>query len=73
VKKVVRKYRWKNKREPEDAWPPPNLKNFRKGNPEPYRKKDGTVVYLIPPKRIVRLIVHKPTVEELLGLKKPEE
>jgi hypothetical protein len=71
VKKVVRKNR-RSKREPEDDWPPPNLSNFRKGNPEPYRKKDGTVEYLVPRKPIVRLTVHKKTIEELLGIKKPE-
>jgi len=68
----MRKSRPRNKREPEDDWPPPTLANF-KVNPEPYRMRDGTEVYLTSPNPIVRLIVHKKTVEELLGIKKPEE
>jgi len=68
----MRKNRPRNKREVEDDWPPPNLENFAT-NPKPYRKKDGTEVYLSSPKPVVRLKIHKPTVEELLGMKKPEE
>lgn len=69
---MVRKNRRKNKQEHEDDWPPPNLKNFST-DPEPYRKRDGTEVYLKPKNRPVVLKIRKPSVEELLGIKKPEE
>jgi hypothetical protein len=69
---VVRKNRSRNKRDHEDVWPQPTLRNFST-NPEPYYTKDGKLIDFSPPKEKVVLKIHKPSVEELLGLKKPEE
>ena len=69
---MVRKNRRKNKRDNEDAWPQPTLRNFST-NPKPYYTKGGKLIDFSPPKPKVELKIHKPSVEELLGIKKPEE
>ena len=67
---MVRKNRRTKRRDHVDDDPQPNLGNFDKYHPEPFRKKDGTEVILkpTPPKpEPVRLVRRAPpsTLEEL--------